>query len=222
MQTELPFWLQGLIIVGRDDDENEDKDDQDNDDDNDEEDEGDNEDDDKDGSSDSDEDDELTKKVDALSEALKKERRLRRQAEREARKAGKKKADAQDQQDAAEAQKALQAAEEKTRRLADGLRRREIDNAILEAARSEGFIDPTDALTDDIRKAVDVDQDDEDPTDIDIDLDSVTDAVKKLANKKKHLVGKALPNEPSGGKFRRKGEKKTDEKALEDLYPSLR
>lgn len=222
MQTDIPFWLQGLTIIGRDGDEDPNDQDQDNSDDVDDDDEdGENPDD--SSSKDGPDDDSNNNELEGLKEALRKERRLRRQAEREARKAAKKKDNDKEQQDLAQTQEALKAAETRSQRLAQGLLRREVDNAILEEARSLGFIDPTDALTDDIRKAVDSDQDDEDPTDIDIDRDSVRDAVKALANKKKHLVGKAMPTERSGGKFRKKSEDdRASDSALTEHYPSLR
>lgn len=177
------------------------------------------------GSGDGDDDDDLAQKVKDLEATIAKERKLRRQAERDARKNKRtpsKTAETKTKAADTELQKQLEAAAAQTKRLADGLRKKEVDDAILAAARKAGFIDESDALTDDIRKQVDVDQDPEDPTDIDIDEDSVTDAVKDLAARKKHLVGKATPGSPSGSKFRKKGnDDKPDKNALVEHYPSL-
>lgn len=223
MQTDLPYWLRTLIICGSDGegDNNQDNDDGDNDgDDSGDQDGGDNNSDD-DNDDDGDDD---NAEVEALRESLKKERRLRRQAERDARKAAKKKTDDQEQKDLEKTKQDLEAERTRAKRLAEGFLNSERDKAILNEARKQGFIDPTDALTDDIRKAVDLDQDDEDPTDIDIDMSSVKDAVKALADRKKHLVGKGTPGEPSGGKFRRRQNQddKADESVLLQNYPSLR
>lgn len=219
--TELPYWLQNLTICGREDDENNEGNE-------DQEDEG-NEDEDE-GEGDGEEEgtgegDDLDAKVKALEKALREERQLRRKAERDAKRKARQKSTEKKTEDEAQTQEQLRVAEERTQRLAAGLLRKEVDDAIKEAARSMGFIDPTDALTDDIRREVDADQDEDDPTDIDIDMDSVKDAVKALADKKKHLIGKALPDTRSGSKFRKKSsasEDSIDEAALQANYPSLR
>lgn len=220
-KEELPYWLQNLVVVGREEDEADENDEgQDDEGDEDGEDEGDEE---AKGGSDNDGDDQKAK-IDALEKALRDERRLRRKAERDAKRKKRQEDSDKDKTEDAETQQKLKAAEEKTQRLAEGFLSRAVDTAILEEARKQGFIDPTDALLDDIRKAVDADQDDEDPTDIDIDPSSVKDAVKNLANRKKHLVGKGTPGEPSGGKFRRKGrsDDQADDQVLMEHYPSLR
>jgi len=116
----------------------------------------------------------------------------------------------------------LQKSQEKVSKLAEKLRNDARDAAILKAATDAGFIDPTDALTDDIRRAVEVDQDDEDPSDIEVDTTSATAAVKKLATSKKHLIGKPNNGAPSGGRFSSRD--RTDDNAgdnLGELYPSL-
>lgn len=228
-KNELPEWLLNLRIFGREGDEGDEGNEGDEGEEGEED--GDNEDDDQkgkggdDNSGDGDDDDDLAQKVKDLEATIAKERKLRRQAEREARKNKRtpsKTAETKTKAADTELQKQLEAASAQTRRLADGLRKKEVDDAILAAARKAGFIDETDALTDDIRKKVDVDQDPEDPTDIDIDEDSVTDAVKDLAARKKHLVGKATPGSPSGSKFRKRGnDDKPDKNALVEHYPSL-
>lgn len=224
MKIELPFWLLSATISGREEDEKS-KNAGDDGDEN-EEDEEEEHEEDEEESEDEDEDDK--DKVDhearakALEESLRKERKLRRQAEREARKNSKAKTKDDDTKDAAELQKRLQAQEAKTARLSEGLLNSSLNQAILDEARRQGFIDPTDALTDAVRKEVDVDQDEEDPSDIDIDQDSVKDAVADLARRKKHLVGEASKGEPSGGRFKkRKTGDGPDEEALKSTYPSL-
>lgn len=221
--SEGAFWLQNLIITGRegDDDEGDDNGDE-------------GADGDDDGQDDVDDDEhkddqgniDWEAKAKAQEEALRKERKLRRQAEREARKAKKSSTTEAKEAEENEAQQKLQAEQQKTKRLAEGLRKRAVDDAIQEVARKLKFIDPTDALLDEIRAEIDVDQDDEDPTDIDIDMDSVRDAVKDLATRKKHLIGVEGPGAPSGSKFRSRGNNNTGDQAeqqkLQEAYPSLR
>lgn len=169
----------------------------------------------------------LKEKLEAKEKALRQERKLRRQAQREARQAKGKKADDDKSGEDDEAKKQLEAERTKNTRLADRLRKKEIDDAIREAATKLNFIDPTDALIDDVRREIDFDQDKDDPTDIDIDLDSVRDAVKELADRKKHLIGKPGEGNPSGGRFssrRRKqddGDNNTKLGTLQSRYPSL-
>lgn len=218
---ELPFWVQRTLIIGRENDEDDKEGGED---------EGDDSGDDGEessegqegGDADSGSEDDPTKRLEALEKALKEERRLRRRAERDARKASKKDSDDKEEKDAAAAKREAEAAAQKVTRLAVKLKDTAVDNAILEVARELNFIDPEDALRDDIRKQVDVDQDDEDPADIDLDMDSVRDAVKKLADKKKHLVNQGGDNPPSGGKFRKKGQKDSEATGLTEHYPSLR
>lgn len=219
--SKLPFWVLNTIITGREEDDDSDKDGDD---------EGDDSSDDGEegspegegGDTGAGSEDDPTKRLEALERVLKEERRLRRKAEREARKASKKDSSDKEEQDAATARKQAEEASTKVSKLAVKLKNSAVDNAILNAARDMGFIDPTDALRDDVRNEVDIDQDDEDPSDIDLDMDSVRDAVKKLASKKKHLVGEGGSGTPSGSKFRKKtgGDKEVDN--LQELYPSLR
>lgn len=238
MATELPYWLflESLTVRGREDDDDDDS----SDDDSSEDDEGD---DDGDDSSDDSTDDSKKKEkdkenVDGLVNALKAERKQRRQAERRAREAekklnaGKKKTQDDDggddgSNDDSELQEKLRSEQTKTTRLAERLRLREIDAAIIQAAQEVGFIDPTDAVTDFIRGQVEYDQDEDDPADVEVDMDTVEDAVKKLARKKKHLVGEVPDKnrQKSGSKFRKKAgedDKSTMEKTLAANYPSLR
>lgn len=236
MHSDPLYWLKNLVIMAREDD-NEGEEDQgdagDNGDDNSEESES-QEDSSSDSDSSDDEDEGDEEDTAKLKAALKKERLLRRKAERDARRArkGTPKQD-EDQSDSDEGEskedarlrRKLDASEQRSRKLAEGFRKKSIDDAILTEARKQGFIDPTDALTDDIRGEVDYEQDKDDPTQVDIDTESVEDAVKDLADRKKHLVGKGSPGTPSGGKFRRKqgsnDDEPTNDKVLKSRYASL-
>lgn len=229
------YWLHNLIICGRDDDEGEeDQDEDENDDDEEDEDDDDADKDDskkkkeKSGDEGADDDD-----VDGLKKALaeerkkaRTERRLRKKAERDARKNQKQKADDDEVKDLEKTKTELTSEKERTTKLAARLLNRERDDAIEKAARKLGFIDPTDALTDDIRREVDYDQDEDDPSDIEIDLDSVKDAVKDLADRKKHLLrGKNddVSDVKSGSRTKRKkgDDDAADEKELKSHYASL-
>ena len=222
MKVDLPEWLLTLVVTGREGEENNEEEDND---------EGENgENDGEEGSENEGEGNEgedgegdLKTRAAELEKALNKERQLRRKAEREARRAGsrKKKDEEGEKVEEAEIAQKLKASQEQTTRLATKLRDTAVESAVLSAARELGFIDPTDAMREDVLKQIDVDQDEEDPSDIDIDIDSVKDAVKKLADKKKHLVGAGTPNTPSGGKFRKKGGENDKGPDLSH-YPSLR
>lgn len=240
MATELPYWLllESLTVCGREDDDADDSSDDGSEDDDDG--------DDGDDSSDDSSDDSKKKNkegdeenVQGLLSALKAERTQRRAAEKRAKAAekklniGKKKTQDDDggddgSKDDSEVQEKLRSEQTKTTRLAERLRLREIDAAIIQAAQEAGFIDPTDAVTDFIRSQVEYDQDEDDPAEIEVDLDTVEDAVKKLARKKKHLVGEVPDKnrQKSGSKFRKKagddGDKSSMEKTLQANYPSLR
>lgn len=157
---------------------------------------------------------------------LREERKGRRKAERDAQQAKTTREAGEDAKEADKANEELTKEREKNQKMATRLRNKERDDAILAEARKLGFIDPSDALTDEIRNSVAVDQDDEDPSDIEVDEDTVKVAVKKLADKKKHLLGTPGSSTESGGRFRKGGKKKTGEaeKAAQILqdYPSLR
>lgn len=221
--TEIPIWLQGLTIIGREgDEENAEEGQEEGEEEEEEGGEGDDEEQNK-GS------EEAPSEAEALRKALNEERKLRRQAERKARLAEKKqtKEEKQETEDLQQTQTELQTEREKNAKIAARLLNKERDDAIKEVARKMQFIDPTDALTDEIRKAVEIDQDPDDPSDIEVDMDSVKLAVQKLANAKKHLLGKPNDGEPSASSFNSKrkksgGDQKTSEAQLHELYPSLR
>jgi len=232
-KQDLPEWLLNFPLRFREDDEGEDESDKDdeNEEDEDEDEEEDSEDSDKDDDEDKGgkpEDKKKSKKGQPdddraeLKRALRDERQKRRKAEREARQAKQEASSKKDKEDADDSAKRLQAAETRTEKLATRLRKREVESAIMEAARDAGFIDPSDALVDAVIQKIDVDQDDEDPSDIEVDIDSVEEAVKAYASKKKHLVGQGTPIK-SGSKQKRK---KTDsgklsEQKLKGTYASL-
>jgi hypothetical protein len=218
-------WLRSLIIVGREKDDEDDQGGSDDDVDDDGADEG-ADDDDKGGEGDDDDkgEDDDKDDVEALKRALREERQARRKAERDARRATKKKAATKEDKDLNATKEQLEVERGKTTALAAKLLNQSRDAAILVEARKLGFIDETDALLDTVRAEVDFDQDDDDPSDIDIVAESVTDAVKSLADKKPHLVGKnsnGSSNQRSGSRMGKKGSadegKLTDEK-LQTLY----
>lgn len=215
------FWLTNLVIQGREEDEgdNSGEDDESNDSENSgEEDENSNEDDGNDGDGEGDDSSDNSEEVRKLREALKNERQAHRRTKREQKNTRNKKKE----EDEEKGEEALQRERTRSQQLAATLRTRSIDSAIKEVARNMNFIDPTDALTDAVRKQVDVDQDDDDPSDIEVDMDSVKDALEELAEKKAHLI-RPSGDTKSGGKFHRKQGKGGGGKTnLTDHYPSLR
>lgn len=223
METPIPFWLQHTLFTGRDDgDGSEDDSEGDDSEDDSEE----NEDEDQDsGSSDKDSEDGDDETA-ALKKALAEERKARRKAEREARKASKSKGNEDEKKTLEETQSQLAEERTKTERLAAKLLRDAKRSAILAEAARQKFIDPTDALVDDVLSNIEVDQDPDDPADIEVDEDTVKSAITKLANKKKHLIGLPGDGQASGGRFtRKKGAKESEETSDEVLkteYPSLR
>lgn len=251
MHSDPLYWLKNLVISCREDD---DKDDQ-NDESDDADDDGEEDEDESQNSgtdNEGDEDDEFKDdqgkidweaKAKAQEEALKKERRFRRKAERENRQLKKKsktkpagRADEVDDDEDDDKGKSktdpklvrkLDRVEARNQKLAEGLLARDLNAAIARVADKMGFIDPSDAQTEAIRKEIDYEQDRDDPTDIEIDMDSVEEAVQELADDKPHLVDKDKKKSKvkSGSKMRRKGgddeTKVTEQKLLND-YPSLR
>lgn len=234
MKTDPLYWLRNLVISGREgdeDDEGNDSDDEGNDSGDDGQEDEDQENDKGDSSDNEDDPEKLKARLAKADEALKKERKLRREAQRDARakkrtQAASDDAEEVEDKDKAKLQKKVSASEEKVARLAKGFRTKAIDDAIKDEARKQGFIDPTDALLDSVRAEVDYEQNDDDPSDVDIDFESVEDAVKDLASRKKHLIGSGTPGGKSGGKFRKKQGANDDGgpnlTQLQQDYPSLR
>jgi hypothetical protein len=230
MQLELPENWEELWIIGFDeaDDDSEDDDSDD--------DAGD--DDDDDGDDDGEDQGEGQNKtytqadMDAQKTVNTKERKLRRQAERDKRRVERElaelKARAESGDDKAQAdqvKQALDAEKSKGSKLATRLRDAAVENAIIKVANSKDFKfrDIDDVLQLVNRGDIDVDQDDEDPADIDVDLDTVISAVKKLSEKKPHLLVAEGDGEPSGRRFGGKNKKTqdTDEDVLRSRYPAL-
>ena len=227
MNTELPYWLQGLIIRGREEEEDKsggdeggEGDDDDDDGEEDEDEEG------KGGSGSEEDEEDLAKKLEAAQEALRNERKLRRKIERESKRKLRQKNTEKKETEDEELKQQLEAATTRTQKLAEGLLRSKIESSVVTEARKQGFIDPTDALTREVLAEIDYDQDEDDPSDIDIDTDSVIDAVKDLAKRKKHLVGEpGSGGSRSGSRFRKKqggDDDDLNDAALQGNYPSLR
>lgn len=117
-----------------------------------------------------------------------------------------------------------QKAEEKVTRLAAGLKRSAIQQAIESAAREAKFIDTDDAVQGVDWDKIDVEQDDDDPSDIVVDTKTVVAEVKALANRKKHLIQKGTDDgEKTGSSFAGGGGKKgkLDDEELKRKYPAL-
>lgn len=164
--------------------------------------------------------------VSGLKSALSKERRRAELAEKEAKRL--KKAE-EERELAAKSESeratiAAQKAEEKAAKAAQGLLKRDINDAIRCEAQKLNFIDPEDAVEGVGWDSIEYTQDDENPSDIKIDQKTVAAAVKALAAKKKHFLKSGTDDgEPTGGKFGGAGSKKTPdtEDELRKLYPSL-
>lgn len=114
-------------------------------------------------------------------------------------------------------------AEEKNQRLAAGYLRSALDREIERAARDAKFRDTDDALQLVDRSLITYEQDEDDPSEVDIDRKTVQQAVKKLADRKKHLIASGTEDdEPTGSRFggpRKKS--RTSEEALRQKYPGL-
>lgn len=220
MGINIPFWLQHTTFTGREGDEGgeENLEDEGND----------GEDDGDEGEGEGSEEESAAEPTEAelkLKKALRQERQLRRAAEREAKQLKNKKVDEENAEAEGKTKEELETERSKTSRLAAKLLSNSIRDVVLDQAKKQNFIDPTDALIDDVIKEIDAHQDEDDPSDIDIDEESVKLAVQALAKKKKHLIGKPNEGEPSGGKFSSKKVTKdgdSDEDTLKENYPSLR
>jgi len=170
-------------------------------------------------------DDKAGKNTAGLRSALQKERAAAKAAERELKKLKKEKEDRElaEKSELEQAQAKEKTATERAQKLAAGLLKRDIDDAIRRAAEKAGFTDTEDAVNGVDRSTIISEQDDDDPSDIKVDSASVKAAVKALATKKPHWIKQGTEDgEPSGGKFG--GSKKaptteTEEDRLRRLYP---
>lgn len=160
-----------------------------------------------------------------LKSALAKERAERKKLDRQLKGLLREKEDreATEGTELEKATKKAELAEQRTAKLAERFKESAVTTAILEAARALKFRDATDALTTDIRSAIQFEQDKEDPADIDIDETSVKTAVKKLATAKPYLLIGEGSEEPSGSKFGGKPGDKSglSEEELKKKYPAL-
>lgn len=118
---------------------------------------------------------------------------------------------------------------EKLQKLATGFKNTAIEQAVLKAAATAKFRDPSDALRAEVLSAIGVEQDTDDPTSITIDSDSVTAAIKALAKSKPHYLqgpnGTQGSGTPSGSKFGGtppSGKEAAERAALLNKYPALR
>lgn len=205
-----PWWLD-LVLIGFEDDDDSD-DDEDVDDEEDDEEEDDESDEDDEDSDDEDEEDEdedeedksksKKKNIGGLKSALRKERmghkKYKRLYQQQLAKQKGKKPDSSKKE---EEQEEDTGPTERERKLAVSLRNTAIDTVIQRYATKAGFLDPEDAVKLVKRSEIEYDQDEEDPTLIEIDEESVEDAVKDLARKKKHLLGSRNGKTRTGSKF---------------------
>ncbi|MGX9924113.1 hypothetical protein ACWIG4_30165 [Streptomyces sp. NPDC002248] len=118
---------------------------------------------------------------------------------------------------------------QRLQKLSDAFRESAIERAVLSAARTAKFTDPTDALRREVLSAIQVEQDEDDPTQVEIDEASVTQAVQALAKSKPHYLTSGEQQTPppgsrrSASKFGGTGNQKkgTDRDRLGGLYPAL-
>lgn len=229
--VEQPWWLDLELFGFEDedeDDEDDEEDEEEDEDDSDDEDEDDDSDDDSEDDEDSEEDEEdddeskpkPKKNIEGLKSALRKERMARRKAEKDNKRLkarlrgrGNGSEDKDDDKDKKPKDDEDTGPSEREKRMADRLLSREIDGVVLAVAHKLRFIDAQDAVRLVSRKSIVFDQDDEDPSDIEIDEESVEDAVKELARKKKHLIAPRGSTKKSGSKVagRRKKDQMSDD-----------
>lgn len=86
----------------------------------------------------------------------------------------------------------------KAQKLAEGFKNNALETAILQAAATAKFRDPSDALRPEVLSAIGVEQDEDDPTKITIDSAEVTTAIKKLAKDKPHYITVTTANNSGG------------------------
>lgn len=128
--------------------------------------------------------------------------------------------------DAERLQIELDEARSRGTRLAEGLLKRDLNDAIKTAAKTLGFIDINDAIDGVDRASLVYEQDEDDPTAITIDEKSIARAVKDLSTRKPHFVRTGTDDgEPTGGQFGGKPKQRnqeSEEDRLRRLYPQLR
>lgn len=160
-----------------------------------------------------------------LKSALDKERKARKAAEKLARDAQKIIDDAasKDKSETDQAKDKADKADAKSAKLAERLKVTAVDNVIIKLAGGLKFRDLDDALQLIARGDIEVDQDEDDPSDVTVDEKSVKSALEALAKKKPHLIVAEGQGDRSGSKFNggKKTEKDVDEEALRKQYPAL-
>jgi hypothetical protein len=170
-----------------------------------------------------------------LKSALQKERESRKALEKQLsaiQKAEQKKADAE-LSEVDRLKKENEAEKTRTTKLAQGFRKNAINQAVLKAAGAAKFIDPTDALRQEVLDAIGVEQDEDDPSQVTVDEASVTAAVKELAKTKKHFIQSEDGGQQqrqrqapkSGSSFGGSGNQNkqtAEQQALVAKYPALR
>jgi hypothetical protein len=229
MRTEeMPWWLHLTEIIGFEEEEDDsEEDDEDESEEEDEEIESDDEDEDEDDEGEDDDEDDEKPDVSGLKSALRKERMARKRAERELKKLKSKakgeKPKSKEEDESEKSSAELEAEREKNQRLANRLRDQAIDRLILKHASK--FADPDDAVRLINRADIEYDQDEDDPSEIEVDEESVIDAVKTLAKKKKHLLAtNAGRSSKSGSKFngKKNSKKEPSDEELRRKYSALR
>lgn len=115
---------------------------------------------------------------------------------------------------------------EKITKLATAFRTSKVEEAVLRAAGSAKFTDPTDALRVEVLNAIEVEQDEDDPSKVTVDADSVKKAVEALAKSKPHYLAQEEDTRrqrpPSGSKFGGSGgNKPSRDEQLKAQYPAL-
>lgn len=238
----LPEWLLIDSFYGEDPgsesrEENEDLEDEDNEEDSDDlEENPDDENDEGDDEDEEDEGDEGDDEADALRQALRNERRFKRDERQGRIRAERERDDLQARlaagtEQESEAIKTLQTELDKERKLNErfqsGFVTNAVHTAIAAAATKVGFIDPEDALV--VARRIEADQDPDDPTQVDIDEALVLSEVKALGRRKPHLLGKGkkkVEPKPKSGTPRSRRTARTPKKKAADQYladyPSLR
>jgi hypothetical protein len=115
-------------------------------------------------------------------------------------------------------------------KLATQFRNNEVNRVITEAAKSIGFLDPSDALRAEVLDNLEINQDEDDPTKVTVDVTEVVKRVKQLAKAKPHYVGGSQQQAPStrsgstfsGASNTGRNDSTAEQQRLAQLYPALR
>lgn len=116
-------------------------------------------------------------------------------------------------------------------KLAEGYRDNAVEKAVLAEATKLKFLDPSDALRNEVLRGLTVEQNEEDPTQVTVDMAEIQRRVKELARSKPHYVtqGPARPPvaQKSGSQFNSQQPRGTDQQSAErarlaELYPALK